>query len=53
MSGHSKWATIKRKKGAADAKRGKMFTNLIKEITIAAREGGGDPCWKSKITTCR
>lgn len=43
MSGHSKWATIKRKKGAADAKRGKMFTKLIKEITIAAREGGGDP----------
>ena len=43
MSGHSKWSTIKRKKGAADAKRGKMFTKLIKEITIAAREGGGDP----------
>lgn len=43
MSGHSKWATIKRKKAAVDAKRGKMFTKLIKEITIAAREGGGDP----------
>jgi len=43
MSGHSKWSTIKRKKGAADAKRGKMFTKLIKEITIAAREGGSDP----------
>ena len=43
MSGHSKWATIKRKKGAADAKRGKLFTRLAKEITIAAREGGGDP----------
>lgn len=43
MSGHSKWATIKRKKAAVDAKRGKMFTRLIKEITIAAREGGGDP----------
>jgi len=43
MSGHSKWSTIKRKKGAADAKRGKMFTKLIKEITIAAREAGGDP----------
>jgi YebC/PmpR family DNA-binding regulatory protein len=43
MSGHSKWSTIKRKKGAADAKRGKMFTKLIKEITIATREGGGDP----------
>ncbi|NCQ18304.1 MAG: YebC/PmpR family DNA-binding transcriptional regulator [Ignavibacteria bacterium CG_4_8_14_3_um_filter_37_9] len=43
MSGHSKWATIKRKKGATDAKRGKIFTKLIKEITIAARQGGGDP----------
>jgi YebC/PmpR family DNA-binding regulatory protein len=43
MSGHSKWATIKRKKGALDAKRGKIFTKLIKELTIAAREGGGDP----------
>lgn len=42
MSGHSKWSTIKRKKGAADAKRGKLFTKLIKEISIAAREGGGD-----------
>ncbi len=43
MSGHSKWSTIKRKKGANDAKRGKIFTKLIKEITIAARMGGGDP----------
>lgn len=43
MSGHSKWATIKRKKGALDAKRGKIFTRLIREITIAARQGGGDP----------
>jgi YebC/PmpR family DNA-binding regulatory protein len=43
MSGHSKWSTIKRKKGAADAKRGKIFTKIIKEITIAAKEGGGDP----------
>jgi len=43
MSGHSKWATIKRKKAATDAKRGKIFTRLIKEITIAARQGGGDP----------
>ncbi len=43
MSGHSKWATIKRKKAAIDAKRGKVFTRLIKEITIAARHGGGDP----------
>ena len=42
MSGHSKWATIKRKKGAIDAKRGKLFTKLIKEITVAARMGGGD-----------
>ncbi|HIC38854.1 MAG TPA: YebC/PmpR family DNA-binding transcriptional regulator [Candidatus Marinimicrobia bacterium] len=42
MSGHSKWATIKRKKATTDAKRGKIFTTIIKEITIAAREGGGD-----------
>ncbi len=42
MSGHSKWATIKHKKGALDAKRGKIFTRLIKEITIAAKNGGGD-----------
>ncbi|MGH9942069.1 MAG: YebC/PmpR family DNA-binding transcriptional regulator [Pyrinomonadaceae bacterium] len=43
MSGHSKWHTIKHKKGALDAKRGKLFTKLIKEITVAARVGGGDP----------
>jgi YebC/PmpR family DNA-binding regulatory protein len=43
MSGHSKWSTIKHKKGAADAKRGKVFTRIIKEMTIAARLGGGDP----------
>lgn len=43
MSGHSKWATIRRKKGALDAKRGKIFTRLIREITIAARQAGGDP----------
>lgn len=43
MSGHSKWSTIKRKKGAADAKRGKIFSKLIKEVTLAARLGGGDP----------
>jgi YebC/PmpR family DNA-binding regulatory protein len=43
MSGHSKWATIKRKKGAADAKRGKLFTKIIREISTAARLGGGDP----------
>src|SRR5512143_1519290 len=43
MSGHSKWSTIKRKKGAADAKRGAVFTRLTREIVMAAREGGGDP----------
>ena len=43
MSGHSKWSTIKRKKAAIDAKRGKIFTTLIREITIAVRAGGGDP----------
>lgn len=43
MAGHSKWANIKRRKGAQDAKRGQMFTKLIKEITVAAREGGPDP----------
>jgi YebC/PmpR family DNA-binding regulatory protein len=43
MSGHSKWSTIKRKKGAADAKRGKIFTKLIREIATAAKMGGGDP----------
>ena len=42
MSGHSKWSTIKHKKGAADAKRGKIFTRIIKEMTVAARLGGGD-----------
>jgi len=43
MSGHSKWSTIKHKKAATDAKRGRLFTRLAREITIAAREGGGDP----------
>jgi YebC/PmpR family DNA-binding regulatory protein len=43
MSGHNKWSTIKRKKGAADAKRGKIFTKIIKEIAIATKEGGSDP----------
>ncbi|UCE84977.1 MAG: YebC/PmpR family DNA-binding transcriptional regulator [Deltaproteobacteria bacterium] len=43
MSGHSKWSTIKRKKGAADAKRGKIFTKLIRELSSAAQQGGGDP----------
>ena len=42
MSGHSKWSTIKHKKAAKDSKRGKLFTKLIKEITVAARMGGGD-----------
>ncbi|MDH3267391.1 MAG: YebC/PmpR family DNA-binding transcriptional regulator [Ignavibacteria bacterium] len=49
MSGHSKWATIKRKKGALDAKRGKLFTRLIKELTIAAREGGGDAAGNPRL----
>jgi len=49
MSGHSKWSTIKRKKGAIDAKRGKMFTKLIKEITVAARFGGGDPAANPRL----
>ena len=43
MSGHSKWATIKRKKAVTDGKRGRLFTQIAKEITIAARMGGGDP----------
>ena len=42
MSGHSKWATIKHKKGAADKKRGKLFAKLIKQVEVAARQGGGD-----------
>ena len=49
MSGHSKWSTIKHKKGAADAKRGKIFTRLIKEITVAARLGGGDPASNPRL----
>jgi YebC/PmpR family DNA-binding regulatory protein len=49
MSGHSKWSTIKRKKGAADAKRGKIFTKIIKEIIIAAKDGGGDPESNAKL----
>src|ERR1700675_672981 len=51
MSGHSKWATIKHKKGAADAKRGKIFTRLIKELTVAARAGGGDPDMNPRLRT--
>src|SRR5665647_158246 len=49
MSGHSKWSTIKRKKGAIDAKRGKAFTKIIKEITLAARLGGGDVEGNSRL----
>ncbi|HHS49760.1 MAG TPA: YebC/PmpR family DNA-binding transcriptional regulator [candidate division Zixibacteria bacterium] len=51
MSGHSKWASIKRKKAALDAKRGKIFTKIIKEITVAAREGGGDPDGNARLRT--
>jgi len=51
MSGHSKWATIKHKKGALDAMRGKIFTRLIKEITIAAKNGGGDPDSNPRLRT--
>lgn len=57
MSGHSKWSTIKRKKGAADAKRGKLFSKLAKEITVAAKLGGGDPSanprLRSVLLACR
>jgi YebC/PmpR family DNA-binding regulatory protein len=51
MSGHSKWHTIKHKKGAADAKRGKVFTRVIKELTVAARNGGGDPEMNPRLRT--
>jgi YebC/PmpR family DNA-binding regulatory protein len=51
MSGHSKWATIKHKKGALDAKRGQIFTRLIKEISIAAKNGGGDPDTNPRLRT--
>lgn len=57
MSGHSKWSTIKRKKGVADAKRGQIFTKVIKELTVAAKEGGGDetanPRLRSAITIAK
>jgi YebC/PmpR family DNA-binding regulatory protein len=49
MSGHSKWHSIKHKKGALDAKRGKLFTKLIKELTVAARQGGGDPNGNARL----
>ena len=51
MSGHSKWHTIKHKKGAADAKRGKLFTRIIKELTVAARNGGGDADTNPRLRT--
>jgi YebC/PmpR family DNA-binding regulatory protein len=51
MSGHSKWHSIKHKKGAADAKRGKIFTRLIKELTVAARAAGGDPDMNPRLRT--
>ena len=51
MSGHSKWSTIKRKKGAADAKRGKIFSRLSKDISLAAKAGGGDPDMNPKLRT--
>ncbi|MDR3135312.1 MAG: YebC/PmpR family DNA-binding transcriptional regulator [Deltaproteobacteria bacterium] len=51
MSGHNKWSTIKYKKGAADAKRGKLFSRLIKEITMAAKEGGSDPGGNPRLRT--
>jgi YebC/PmpR family DNA-binding regulatory protein len=49
MSGHNKWSSIKHKKGAADAKRGRLFTQVIKEITVAARHGGGDPDGNARL----
>jgi YebC/PmpR family DNA-binding regulatory protein len=49
MSGHSKWSTIKRKKGAADAKRSKMFSKVVKEITVAVKEGGSDPTGNPRL----
>lgn len=51
MSGHNKWSSIKHKKGAADAKRGKIFTKIIKEITVAAKNGGGDPDSNARLRT--
>lgn len=51
MSGHSKWHSIKHKKGAADAKRGKLFTRIIKDLTVAARAGGGDPEGNPRLRT--
>ena len=53
MSGHSKWSSIKHKKGAADAKRGRLFTKLIREITVAAKDGGGSPFHRRLAFLCR
>ena len=53
MSGHNKWSTIKHKKGALDAKRGKVFTRVLKEITVAARLGGGDQATLRKVSGVR
>ena len=52
MAGHSKWANIKHRKGAQDAKRGKIFTKIIKEITVAARLGGGDQDANPRLRNC-
>ena len=52
MSGHSKWATTKRHKAAIDAKRGKIFSIIGKELTISARDGGGDPEFNPRLRTC-
>ena len=49
MAGHSKWANIQHRKGAQDAKRGKMFTKIIREIGVAARAGGGDPAGNPRL----
>ena len=51
MSGHSKWATIKHKKGAADAKRAKIFAKLARQLEVAARDGGGDPATNATLRT--
>src|SRR5260370_8394157 len=51
MAGHSKWKQIKRKKAVADARRGALFTKLIREITIAAKQGGGDPAGNARLRT--
>ena len=49
MAGHSKWANIKRRKGAQDAKRGKLFTKLLREVMVASKEGGGDPAGNARL----